>query len=664
MKIGGLAGSLLLSLSCIATAGFASVAQAAPPAKAFGELPVAFDADISPDGKRLAIILNLSGKYFVATRDTGSGSVVLEGISLGQNAKPRYVKWVNNERYFVSFLKAEEIDGVPFSMGYIYTHDVEKEKGKILVNPRRYFNQFNNVIVNWLENDPENVLMSYPKPSSGRAGGTNIKRDEGQWPGIYKVNVSSGKDKLIQDDRPDVDYWMTDPSGEPRIGQGQDEGGNANLIAINPTTGKWEKADSFPGLEGDTPIYTVLKGGKEIVIGDYNGRDTRGLYIYDLEQKRRTRTVFHNEEFDASGVVISKDGGTVIGAKYVAEEEETELLGAYDTLLTEMRAKYPGFSVRFIDQTDDGQTIIFHLSAPYEPGGLFTYTKGQGEPQMIERIYRGLTSNDMGDVVSVKYTARDGQKIPAFVTLPPTITSSAQLKNIPFIVLPHGGPYGRDEKRFDYFAQFFASRGYGVMQMNFRGSAGYGKSFKEAGRNNWVVMQEDVKDATRYLLSKGYADPDRTCIAGWSYGGYAALMGAAKDNEGLYDCVIAMAALTDIDEAKKDMKDYKGGRAAAKTFFGDSLADREVANANSPVNVADQIKVPVFLAHGDQDQNVRFDQFTKMRRSLQRAGVDGTYLAFEDEDHYLSNQANREAFFEGMEAFLLKVNGPSEYMKK
>jgi len=101
---------------------------------------------------------------------------------------------------------------------------------------------------------------------------------------------------------------------------------------------------------------------------------------------------------------------------------------------------------------------------------------------------------------------------------------------------------------FDYFAQFFASRGYGVMQMNFRGSEGYGKSFKEAGRDNWLVMQEDVEDATRFLLKKGYSDPDRTCIAGWSYGGYAALMGAAKDNDGLYDCVIAMAALTDIND--------------------------------------------------------------------------------------------------------------------
>ena len=153
---------------------------------------------------------------------------------------------------------------------------------------------------------------------------------------------------------------------------------------------------------------------------------------------------------------------------------------------------------------------------------------------MLQNRYTDLKSQDMGNVIPVKYTARDGQKIPSFVTLPPTITTQDALKDLPFIVLPHGGPYGRDEKRFDYLAQFFATRGYGVMQMNFRGSEGYGKAYEQAGRDNWLLMQEDVEDATKYLYKKGYADKDRTCIAGWSYGGYAALMGAAKDNENMY----------------------------------------------------------------------------------------------------------------------------------
>jgi len=202
------------------------------------------------------------------------------------------------------------------------------------------------------------------------------------------------------------------------------------------------------------------------------------------------------------------------------------------------------------------------------------------------------------------------------------------------------------------------------MQMNFRGSEGYGKAFKEAGRDNWLLMQDDVEDATRHLFKKGYADKSRTCIAGWSYGGYAALMGAAKDNEGMYSCVIAMAALTDINDAKRDLAKYRGGRKAAKTFFGEAMKDPKVRKANSPVNRAADIKVPVFLAHGDKDENVQFDQYTRMKKALKKAGVDHTAMEFKDEDHYLSYQKNREAFFMGVDKFLLKVNGPSEHAAK
>ena len=307
--------------------------------------------------------------------------------------------------------------------------------------------------------------------------------------------------------------------------------------------------------------------------------------------------------------------------------------------------------------------MIVRLSHATDPGGLYLYKKG-GDLNAIGPQYNNLSANDMGIVVPVKYTARDGQKIPAYVTMPPTIEAQEDFKDLPFIVLPHGGPYGRDYKRFDYFAQFFATRGYGVMQMNFRGSDGYGKSFEQAGRSNWIVMQEDVEDATKYLFRKGYADPDRTCIAGWSYGGYAALMGGAKDTENRYSCVIAMAALTDIKDAKRDLKKYRGGKSVANSFFGEVMEDSDVRKANTPVERANDIKVPVFLAHGDKDFNVHFDQYKRMKKALEKAGADGTYLAFKDEDHFLSRQENRERFFIELEKFLEKVNGKSEFMAK
>ncbi|MGJ8560419.1 MAG: alpha/beta hydrolase family protein [Litorimonas sp.] len=199
--------------------------------------------------------------------------------------------------------------------------------------------------------------------------------------------------------------------------------------------------------------------------------------------------------------------------------------------------------------------------------------------------------------------------------------------------------------------------------MNFRGSSGYGKSFSEAGRSSWVVMQEDVEDGMRWLLEKGYTDPSKSCIAGWSYGGYAALMGVAKTPD-LYQCAIAIAALSDIPEAISDAESYLKGAARAERTFGSLMKDRALMRANNPVQQAQKIRIPVFLVHGEADSAVHFGQYEKMKRRLEAAGVDGTYMSFEDEDHYMSNQANRQAMLEGIEAFLLKVNGESPFMVK
>lgn len=637
-----------LMLSVFAVALPIQSAVAAPPAKAFGELPVGYDAAISPNGEELAIIVNVKGTYGVIAKKVDGSTEKPWFLTLGENIKPAYVKWVNNHRFVVSVEKSEKYKSTPFTVGFLFTGDLKERKGRLLVKPKGMFRQFNNRVVDWLEDDPEHILMAY---------------SEEEWdayPDIRKVNVETSRDKLVKRGQTGIEYWTTDDTGTPRIGTGQKENGKRRRIIYNTGTDEWESVDEFPGIDANTPIFGMLKDGTELVIGDYRGKNTLGLYVYSLNQKQITRSLFHNDNYDASGVVLSKDGETVIGAKYTAESDKTELLGEYGTLLDRLKGKFPDYDIDFVDQTEDSRTVLVKMSAPYDPGGLYIYKSGDKQPTLLTTMYNNVSQADTGDVVAVKYTARDGQKIPAFVTLPPGQKSA---KNLPFIILPHGGPYARDSKRFDYLAQFFATRGYGVLQMNFRGSEGYGKAYADAGRNNWIVMQQDVEDGTRWLYEKGYADKSRTCIAGWSYGGYAALMGVSTDPD-LYKCAIAMAALTDINDAKRDLKKYRGGKHAAKEFFGEAMQDKEVRKANSPVHVADNIKVPVFLAHGDLDENVQFDQFLRMKRALKKAGVKTTSMKFEQEDHYLSRQENREKFFVGMEKFLKEVNGNSEYMKK
>lgn len=468
---------LMLMAGVSITAAFANFAPvyAAPPAKAFGELPLGYDADISPDGKHLAIIVNIDGTYHAASTNIAGGDGKMSAVAFGTDVRPKYIKWVNNERYVVSIRKSEQISGgTPFTASYLYTKAIGDDKGRFLIKPK-IFRQFNDRVVDWLEDDPDHILMQY----------SNVEFET--YPDIYKVNVATGKERRVQRLRRGIEHWITDDTGTPRMGHGKLDGGTDRMKIKNIETGEWENFDNYPGLTPNTPIFQFLNKGTEVVIGDYNGRDTLGLYVYNIEKRAVTRKLFHNDDYDASGVVISSDGETVIGAKYVADREETELLGDYGTSLTRLRNKYPDYSISYIDQTDDFATMVIRMSAPYEPGGLYLFDLKTDSLTLIQNRYTNLNQVDMGSVIPVKYSARDGQKIPSFVTLPPMIEKQADLKNLPFIVLPHGGPYGRDEKRFDYLAQFFATRGYGVLQMNFRGSEGYGKSFKEAGDRKSVV---------------------------------------------------------------------------------------------------------------------------------------------------------------------------------
>jgi len=254
------------------------------------------------------------------------------------------------------------------------------------------------------------------------------KNENDPYPDVYRVEVATGKSRRVKSSLTGVEYWYVDDTGEPRIGRGMTNKGREVMRIYDPATDKWESFESYPGLTPNTPIYEFLKNGTELIIGDYKGRDTLGLYVYNLSSRSITRMLFHNDEYDASGVVLSADGETVIGAKYVADQEETELLGNYGTSLSQLRSKFKGYSVRYVDQTDDYQKMIVRMSAPYEPGGLYIYNRGDATPSLLQNRYSDLVPEDMGNVFPIKYSARDGQKIPAFITLPPTVTTQAGLK--------------------------------------------------------------------------------------------------------------------------------------------------------------------------------------------------------------------------------------------
>jgi len=263
---------------------------------------------------------------------------------------------------------------------------------------------------------------------------------------------------------------------------------------------------------------------------------------------------------------------------------------------------------------------------------------------------------ELAEQESTTYEARDGLNIPAFVTLPPGIKTLDEAKKLSFVVLPHGGPNARDFESFDWLAQFIAFRGHGVLQMNFRGSQGYGQEFMDQGDREWgQSMQDDVTDGTKWLIDQGYADPNLIVIGGASYGGYAALMGAVKEPD-LYTCATSINGVTDLVELIKDSS--RAQRRATKRMIGRLWGDRDMLRANSPAQRADEIKIPVLIVQSQRDRIVPRQQALTMRDALKEAGGDVTYVELKNGNHYLTVGDNRITMLRALEDFLYNCLDP------
>src|SRR5271168_2414870 len=321
----------------------------------------------------------------------------------------------------------------------------------------------------------------------------------------------------------------------------------------------------------------------------------------------------------------------------------------------QVAAALPQYRTTVVDSAADGHRLLVLTTGGNRPGSYFVLTRSRNTASLapLGAIRPDIPDSALAPVTPITYRARDGLTIHGYITLPPGRTMGDK-RPIPFVVLPHGGPSTRDILGFDYLAQMIASRGYGVLQPNYRGSRGYGGDFEKAGFAQWgLKMQDDVTDGATWLIDQKLADPKRICIVGWSYGGYVALMGAIKTPD-LYRCAASMAGVTDLRR--------RLDRANQSRFADLNLprfdSDPAIIAANSPVLHADQIRIPVFLAHGRRDFTVSVEDSEAMEEALRNAGKPVETLYFDDDDHYLFREGDRIAFLKALEGFLAENLGP------
>jgi dipeptidyl aminopeptidase/acylaminoacyl peptidase len=397
----------------------------------------------------------------------------------------------------------------------------------------------------------------------------------------------------------------------------------------------------FVGLSNDaTPSLLVEAPGPTGITGLYRWVAPGGV----------STALFADQNYDIADTIKDEHTGRIIDVAYVDDRMRAHYFDpAIQTIQTRLEKTLPNQAVSIVSKDAAGASYLVVSEAPRNPPTLFLYTPATHKLMQLLQAYPGLQQSDLGEMKPYPYKARDGLDIHAYLTLPP----GKNPHNLPTIIMPHGGPEARDMLGFDWVAQFLSSRGYAVLQPNFRGSSGYGRHFVTAGDGEWAnKVQFDVQDGVKKLVAEGVSDPKRTCIFGWSYGGYMSLAGATFSPDP-YVCAAAMAGVYDLDRLNYSGTKFESMDTSIwERRMGVSSMDSSAMEAQSPSEHADQVKIPILLLHSDKDVPVPIEQSEIEERALKRADKSVQFIRISGDDHYLSYAPTRIQMLTELEKFM------------
>jgi dipeptidyl aminopeptidase/acylaminoacyl peptidase len=649
--IRNLAASMAVAGFTFATAALAEP----PPVEDYGKLPALTMVALSPSGDRYAFVADVDGtrKLVIATTDNQPLMVAPIGT-----AKVRGIDWAGDNHLLLDVSATAEV-------GLTLNVDKKELWSCTAINVDTH----TEVQIFTRQDTIQHAVF-------GRYGAENIK---GHWYGffggitmelargsvsdynfanetdhqintdLYKVDLDNGAAELLARGEPDSSDWLIDADGKivarsfyhersgnwsvrsgdfggVQLDAGKDSFGGASLLGLGRTQGTI--LISKPGDDGRVSEEAPLAGGPPAAAADLVGQDAA---ITDP----RTH----------AWIGMVKDGDNPVTTLF-DPALEAKFRGTLKA--------FPGYRVRLESWSADFNRMIVFTDGGDDSGTYWIVDIPTGSANVLGNAYPSIAPDRVGPISMIDYKAADGLALRGVLTLPPGRTP----KNLPLIVLPHGGPEERDYPGFDWWAQAYVSRGYAVFQPNFRGSAGYGLKFRNAGFGEWGrKMQTDISDGVTELAKEGLIDSKRVCIVGGSYGGYAALAGVTVQ-QGLYRCAVSVAGVSDpaaMIYASKDEGD--SDKRYWKTFMGQTSGSDSL-KAISPVALAGHADAPILLIHGDADTVVPIEQTNAMERALGNSGRPVERLTMKGEDHWLSRQDTRVAMLQASVAFVEKYNPP------
>ena len=472
---------------------------------------------------------------------------------------------------------------------------------------------------------------------------------------VYDLDLATGKLTLVAENPGKITMWGADHAGNIRFAI-ETDGVNQSYLYRDGPKAPFKLVLTTTFRDSFAPQFFTADNRKLYVASNL-GRDKSAIVRVDPATAKEEKIVYSRDDVDVDGLVWSRTRKRASFASYQTWKAERHYLDPDAAQLYQgLQAKLPGYEVNLQSVSFDENAMIVAALNDRTRGARYLYDRKTGKLTKLGDVTPWLPEAKMAAMKPITYATRDGLTVNGYLTLP----NGREAKNLPVVVHPHGGPWARDGWGFNPDVQFLANRGYAVLQMNYRGSTGYGRKFWEASFKQWgFKMQDDITDGVEWLVKQGIADPKRVCIYGASYGGYATLAGLTQTPD-LYACGIDYVGVPNLFTFLKTIPPYwKPYLEMFQAMVGDPEKDKALLTAGSPALNADKIKVPLLIAQGARDPRVNKAESDQMVAALKARGIDVPYIVKDNEGHGFRNEENQFAFYEAMETFLHKYIGKS-----
>lgn len=647
---------LTTALGLAVVAGLLAQTPARLPLEAFFAEADCRDMQLAPDGKHLAFLTTLGyGKVGIALMDLATGKY--EALVSAQDENIKTFLWKGSD--YIVYGGDVGGDESPAWRSIAIAPPKPGEKRKVITLSEAYIERYNEnanfaLLLDPLKFDPVHLLVFGRRET----GSSSL--------GIYLLDVRNGQRTVAPNYQPvsgaDVfaaqndTHDVADNQGALRARSRVD--GKKLLIEVSPAPGgRYMQVAEFPADRPGWELLFFAADNETLYLYSGEARDIPALHSFNIRTRQLSAPLFQVTDGAITGLLTSWDRSTLYGLSYDTDKPHQHFFDAGRAKLQQMvDASLPDTFNRIVSSSRDEQILLIHASSDRDPGTYYILDRPRGRMGAVGKVRIPINPGQMQPMEPVAFTARDGLVLHGYLTRP---AGSAGHRG-PLIINPHGGPYGiRDEWGYNPEVQFLANRGYAVLQVNYRGSGGYGSGFERAGFHEWGgKMQDDLTDAVKWAIDQGIADPARVAIYGASYGGYATLAGLVFTPE-LYCCGANYVGPSDL-ALLVGLGKNRGGGQSANVFYGKFLGDdKEYLRSRSPLNYVERLRAPLLNAYGYNDPRVDFRHWTRLEAKLKQFNKPYEIVIKDDEGHGFRNEKNRLAYYRKLETFFARHLAPA-----